>query len=154
MTVPQTYASSIKPDQNATVSFREISDKAFSAKVVRTAGALDPAARTLLTELQVANTDLKLFPGMYAEIKFAFPQDGRTLVVPGNAVMVQSDGPKVLTVDGKQTIRTRPVKLGRDLGDKVEILSGLDPAEPLVANPSDSLRDGVEVKVQAQPSKA
>jgi RND family efflux transporter MFP subunit len=154
VTVPQTYASSIKPNQTATVSFREISDKAFSAKVVRTAGALDPAARTLLTELQVANSDGKLLPGMYAEIKFAFPQDGRTLVVPGNAVMVQSDGPKVLTVDGKQTIRTRPVKLGRDLGDKVEILSGLDPAEPLVANPSDSLRDGVEVKVQAQPSKS
>ena len=154
VTVPQTYASSIKPDQNATVSFREISDKAFSAKVVRTAGALDPAARTLLTELQVANTDRKLFPGMYAEIKFAFPQDGRTLLVPGNAVMVQSDGPKVLTVDAKQTIRTRLVKLGRDLGDKVEILSGLDPAEPLVANPSDSLREGVVVKVQAQHSKS
>ena len=154
VTVPQTYASSIKPDQNATVSFREISDKAFSAKIVRTAGALDPAARTLLTELQVANTDRKLFPGMYAEVKFAFPQDGRTLLVPGNAVMVQSDGPKVLTVDEKQTIRTRPVKLGRDLGDKVEILSGLDPAEPLVANPSDSLSEGVEVKVQAQPSKS
>lgn len=154
VTVPQTYASSIKPDQNATVSFREISDKAFSAKVVRTAGALDPAARTLLTELQVANTDRKLFPGMYAEIKFAFPQDGRTLLVPGNTIIVQSDGPKVLTVDAKQTIRTRPVKLGRDLGDKVEILSGLDPAEPLVANPSDSLGEGVEVKVQAQPSKS
>ena len=154
VTVPQTYASSIKPDQNATVSFREISDKAFSAKVVRTAGALDPAARTLLTELQVANTDRKLFPGMYAEIRFAFPQDGRTLLVPGNTIIVQSDGPKVLTVDAKQTIRTRPVKLGRDLGDKVEILSGLDPAEPLVANPSDSLREGVEVKVQAQPSKS
>ena len=154
VTVPQTYASSIKPDQNATVSFREISDKAFSAKVVRTAGALDPAARTLLTELKVANTDRKLFPGMYAEIKFAFPQDGRTLLVPGNTIIVQSDGPKVLTVDAKQTIRTRPVKLGRDLGDKVEILSGLDPAEPLVANPSDSLSEGVEVKVQAQPSKS
>jgi RND family efflux transporter MFP subunit len=154
VTVPQTYASSIKPDQNATVSFREISDKAFSAKVVRTAGALDPAARTLLTELQVANTDRKLFPGMYAEIRFAFPQDGRTLLVPGNTIIVQSDGPKVLTVDAKQTIRTRPVKLGRDLGDKVEILSGLDPAEPLVANPSDSLREGIEVKVQAQLSKS
>jgi RND family efflux transporter MFP subunit len=136
------------------VNFREISDQVFSAKVVRTAGALDPAARTLLTELQVANTDGRLFPGMYVEVKFAFPQDGRTLLVPGNAVMVQSDGPKVLTVDAKQTIRTRPVKLGRDLGDKVEILSGLDPAEALVANPSDSLREGLKVKVQGQPPKS
>jgi RND family efflux transporter MFP subunit len=153
VTVPQTNARSIVPGQNAVVSFREIPEKKFDAKVVRTAGALDPASRTLLTELQVANTDGQLFPGMYAEIKFAFPQDRRTLLVPGNAVMVQSDGPKVLTVDAKHTIRVRSVKLGHDLGDKVEILSGLDPAEPLVANPSGSLRDGAEVKVQPQPTQ-
>jgi RND family efflux transporter MFP subunit len=154
VTVPQTNARSVSPGQSATVSLREIPEKTFDAKVVRTAGALDPASRTLLTELQVANGDGQLFPGMYAEIKFAFPQDVRTLLVPGNAVMIQSDGPKIMTVDAKQTIRTRPVKLGRDLGDKVEILSGLNPAEPLVANPSGSLHDGAEVKVQAQPSKS
>jgi len=154
VTVPQTNARSVASGQSASVSFREIPEKTFDAKVVRTAGALDPASRTLLTELQVANTDGQLFPGMYAEIKFAFPQDARTLLVPGNAVMVQSDGPKVLTVDAKQTIRIRSVKLGRDLGDKVEILSGLNPAEPLVANASGSLHEGVEVKVQAQPSKS
>jgi RND family efflux transporter MFP subunit len=153
VTVPQTNARSIVSGQSAAVSFREIPEKKFDAKIVRTAGALDPASRTLLTELQVANTDGQLFPGMYAEIKFAFPQDGRTLLVPGNAVMVQSDGPKVLTVDAKQTIRTRAVKLGHDLGDKVEILSGLNPTEPLVANPSGSLREGAEVKVQPQPTE-
>src|SRR6266513_4521335 len=153
VTVPQTNARSIVPGQSAAVSFREIPDKSFDAKVVRTAGALDPASRTLLTELQVANSDGQLFPGMYAEVKFAFPQDARTLLVPGNAVTVQSGGPKVLVVDAKQTIRARSVKLGRDLGDKVEILSGLNPAEPLVANPSGSLREGEEVKAQPQPAQ-
>jgi len=151
VTVPQTNARSIAPGQEAAVTFREIPDKTFKAKVVRTAGALDPASRTLLTELQVPNTNSELFPGMYAEIKFALPHDGRTLLIPGNALTVQSDGPKVLTVDAKQTIRTRAVKLGRDLGDKVEIVSGLNPAEPLVANPTGSLHDGVEVKAQPQP---
>jgi RND family efflux transporter MFP subunit len=153
VTVPQTNARSVAPGQSAAVSFREIPEKTFDAKVVRTAGALDPASRTLLTELQVANSDGQLFPGMYAEVKFAFPQDGRTLLVPGNAVTVQSDGPKVLIVDAKQTLRARSVKLGRDLGDKVEILSGLNPAEPLVANPSGSLREGEEVKAQPQPAQ-
>jgi multidrug efflux pump subunit AcrA (membrane-fusion protein) len=86
-------------------------------------------------------------------VKFALPQDGRTLLIPGNAVMIRSDGPKVLVVDAKQTIRARAVKLGRDLGDKVEILSGLNPTEPLVANPNDALHDGAEVKVQAQPTQ-
>ena len=153
VTVPQTQSRSIVPEQNATVSVREIPDKTFNAKVVRTAGALDPASRTLLTELQVPNADRQLFPGMYAEVKFALAHDDRTLVVPGNAVMIRSDGPKVLVVDAKQTIRARTVKLGRDLGDKVEIASGLDPSESIVANPTDSLHDGVEVKVQAQASK-
>jgi RND family efflux transporter MFP subunit len=153
VTVPQTNARSVAPGQSAAVSFREIPEKTFDAKIVRTAGALDPASRTLLTELQVGNADGQLFPGMYAEVKFAFPQDARTLLVPGNAVTVQSDGPKVLIVDAKQTIRTRSVKLGRDLGDKVEILSGLNPAEPLVANPSGSLREGEEVKAQPQPTQ-
>jgi len=150
VSVPQTQSRAIMPGQTATVLVREIPDKTFNAKVVRTAGAIDPASRTLLTELQLPNADGQLFPGMYAEVKFALPQDARTLLVPGNAVMVRSDGPKVLVVDPKQAVRSRAVKLGRDLGDKVEILSGIDPAEPLVANPTDTLRDGVEVKVQPQ----
>jgi RND family efflux transporter MFP subunit len=131
---------------------REIPNRTFDARVVRTARAIDPASRTLRTELQIPNADGELLPGMYAEVKFALPQDGHTLIVPGNAVMIRSDGPKVLVVDAKNTIRSRPVKLGRDLGEKVEIVSGLNPNESLVANPTDALREGIEVK--AQSSKA
>jgi membrane fusion protein, multidrug efflux system len=154
VTVPQTQAKSIMPGQNATVSVREIPDKSFNAKVVRTAGAIDPASRTLLVELQLPNADGELFPGMYAEVKFTLASDPRTLLVPGNALMIRSDGPQILVVDAKQTIRARAVKLGRDLGDKVEILSGLDRSEMLAANPNDALRDGTEVKVQPQPTTA
>jgi membrane fusion protein, multidrug efflux system len=153
VTVPQSYARSIASGQNAAVSFREIPDQIFPAKVVRTTGALDPASRTLLTELQVPNTDGQLLPGMFAEIRFALPQDGRTLLIPGNAVTIRADGPKVMTVDSQHAIRFRPVKLGRDLGDKVEILAGLEADDSLIANPSDALREGVEVKVQAPLSK-
>jgi RND family efflux transporter MFP subunit len=150
VTVPQTQSRSIAPGQAATVLVREIPDKSFKAKVVRTSGAIDPASRTLLTELQLPNEDGQLLPGMYAEVKFALPQDSRTLLVPGNAVMIRSDGPKVLVVDAKQTIRSRAVKLGRDLGDKVEVVSGITPDESLVANPTDALRDGAQVKAQLQ----
>jgi multidrug efflux pump subunit AcrA (membrane-fusion protein) len=58
-----------------------------------------------------------------------------------------------LVVDVKQTIRARTVKLGRDLGDKVEIASGLNPSESIVANPTDALHHGAEVKVQPQPTQ-
>src|SRR5262245_18202831 len=147
--VPQTQSRLITPGQSAAVSLREIPNKTFDAKVVRTARAIDPASRTLRTELLIPNADGELFPGMYAEFKFTLPQDQHTLIVPGNAVMIRSDGPKVLVVDAKNTIRNRPVKLGRDLGEKVEIISGLNPNESLVANPTDALREGTEVKAQS-----
>jgi RND family efflux transporter MFP subunit len=150
--VPQTHSRLITPGQSAAVLVREIANKTFNAKVVRTARAIDPASRTLRTELQIPNADGELFPGMYAEVKFTLQQDPHTLIIPGNAVSVRSDGPKILVVDAANTIRTRAVKLGRDLGDKVEILSGLAPNEQLVANPNDALRDGAEVKVQTQPT--
>jgi membrane fusion protein, multidrug efflux system len=153
VTVPQTQTRSIAPGQTAPVSVREVPDRIFNAKVVRTAGALDPASRTLLTELQLPNDDGQLFPGMYAEVKFNLAQDDRTLLVPGSAVMIQSDGPKVLLVDAKQTIRLRPIKLGRDLGEKIEVISGLESADAVVANPTDSLRDGTEVKVQSETTQ-
>jgi RND family efflux transporter MFP subunit len=152
VSVPQTYARSISPGQTATVSFTEITEKTFPATVVHTTGAIDPASRTLLTDLQVPNADGQLLPGTYAEIRFALPQDGRTLVIPGNAVMIRADGAKVITVDTQHAIRYRPVKLGHDLGDRVEILSGLDTGDLLIANPNDALREGVEVKVQTPPS--
>jgi membrane fusion protein, multidrug efflux system len=152
--VPQTQSRLITLGQSAAVSLREIPNRTFNAKVVRTARAIDPASRTLRTELQVPNADGELFPGMYADVKFTLSQDPHTLIVPGNAVMIRSDGPKVLVVDAKNTIRSRAVKLGRDLGEKVEVASGLNPSESLVANPTDALRDGTEVKVQTQSTTA
>jgi RND family efflux transporter MFP subunit len=154
VSVPQTYARSIGNGQAAAVSFTEIPDKTFSATVARTSGAIDPASRTLLTELHVPNGDGQLLPGMYAEIRFTLPQDGHTLTVPGNAVMIRSDGAKVITVDAQHVIRYRSVKLGHDLGEKIEIVSGLNANDALVANPNDALREGVEVQVQtAAPEK-
>ena len=154
VTVPQTQARSIISGQNATVVIKEIPDRTFNAKVVRTAGAIDPASRTLLTELQLPNEEGQLLPGMYAQVQFALTPDDRTLLVPGNAVMIRSEGPKVLLVDAKQTIHSQSVKLGRDFGDKIEVLSGLTPDDSLVANPTDALRDGTDVTVQRQTQTA
>jgi len=154
VTVPETNARNIGLGQDASVAFRQIPEKTFTAKVVRTSGAIDPASRTLLTELQLPNPDGKLLPGMYAEIRFALPQEERTLLLPGNVVMIRSDGAKVLIVDAKDAIRARAVKLGHDLGDKVEIVEGVDAKDAVVSNPTDALREGVEVKIQPQRTEA
>jgi RND family efflux transporter MFP subunit len=153
LTVPQSYAGSIANGRSAAVSFREFPHKIFPAKVVRTSGALDPMSHTLLTELQVPNADGQLRPGMSAEIKFELPEAGGTLLIPGSAVVVRPSGAKVMTVDAQNAIRFRPVKLGRDLGDEVEILSGLDAGDSLVANSGNELHEGLEVKVQRESSQ-
>jgi len=57
-----------------------------------------------------------------------------------------------MIVDAQHAIRFHPVKLGRDLGEKIEIVSGLDGGDSLVANPSDALREGLEVKVRTPPA--
>jgi multidrug efflux pump subunit AcrA (membrane-fusion protein) len=117
---------------------------------VRT-GALDPVSQTLLTEMQVPNADGQLLPGMQAEIRFELAQNGCPLVIPRSAVIIRAGNPMVMTVDAQKAIRFRAVKLGLDLGDKVEILSGLDAGDSLVANPSDALSEGLEVKPQREP---
>jgi RND family efflux transporter MFP subunit len=130
-----------------------VSGKIFPAKVVRTSGTLDPVSHTRLTELQLPNADSQLLPGLSAEIKFELPMAARRLLIPSSAVLARPDGSKVMTVDAENTIRSRPVKLGRQVGNKVEILSGLDAGDSLIANPSDELHEGLEVKVQTEFSK-
>jgi RND family efflux transporter MFP subunit len=153
LNVPESYAGWIASGRSAAVSFREIAGKIFPAKVVRTNGTLDPVSHTLLTELQLPNADSQLLPGMSAEIKFELPMAARRLLIPSSAVLTRPDGSKVMTVDAENTVRFRPVKLGRHVGNKVEILSGLAAGDSLIANPSDELHEGLEVKVQTEFSK-
>jgi RND family efflux transporter MFP subunit len=152
LSVPESYASLIANGRSAAVSFREIAGKIFPAKIAHISGALDPVSHMLLTELQAPNADGQLRPGMSAEIKFELPMAARRLLIPSSAVLARPDGSTVMSVDAENTIRFRRVKLGRHVGNKVEILSGLDAGDSLVANPSDELREGLEVKVQTEVS--
>lgn len=152
LSVPESYASLMASGRSAAVSFREIAGKIFPAKIVHISGALDPVSHMLLTELQVPNADGQLRPGMSAEIKFELPMAARRLLIPSSAVLARPEGSTVMSVDAENTTRFRRVKLGRHVGNKVEILSGLDAGDSLVANPSDELREGLEVKVQTEVS--
>src|SRR5206468_3692505 len=97
--VPQTFVTFVQPGQTAKVFVRDVPQRLFTGKVVRTAGALDPASRTLLTEVDVANPDRVLFPGMYAEVTFDMVRTEPPLLVPGSALIVRADGQYVAVVD-------------------------------------------------------
>ena len=146
--VPQSAAPAVRVGQPADVLVQELGSEAFRGRVTRTAQALDPATRTLLTEVQVANPGRRLLPGMFAQVRLTTQGGGVAppLLVPANTLLFGADGPQVAVVDGGRVRITR-VTLGRDYGTEVEVTSGLAPGATLVVNPSDDVTDGAAVKV-------
>lgn len=147
ISVPQTYAGIIKPGQVARVSVRELPDKTFQGKVVRTTSALDPGSRTLLTEVQMPNPDYQLLPGMYATVDFGVQSTDPPVRIPATALIIDTDGPRVAVVTSDQKVRYQKVVIGRDYGNEVDILSGLEPGATVVTNVPDGLADGAQVRI-------
>lgn len=143
--VPQSYFRSIHTDLPADVLVTEFPAETFGGKVVRASGAIDSATRTLRTEVELPNRDGRLLAGMFGQVKFRLPAGNAALFLPSNAVIVRADGTLVAKVDAANTIRLAPVRLGRDFGTQVEVLTGLQAGDRIVANPSDSLAEGLVV---------
>jgi RND family efflux transporter MFP subunit len=148
VSVPQTNAPSIRAGLPAYIELREYPGQKFSGKVVRTADSIDPATRTLLTEIDVPNPDGRLLPGSYAEVHFAVPVQITRLSIPVNAVLFRPEGPRVAVVGSDHKVHLKAISIGRDYGTKVEILGGLDPNDQIVVNPADSLEDGQQVNIK------
>ena len=150
--VPQSHARMIKMDMPVNVVLKEF-PQPFTGKVLRTAGALDPQSKTLLTEINVPNENSELTAGMFVQAKFALNQTEPNILLPANTLMVRQDGPQVAAV-ANNTVQLRKVKLGRDLGTQIEILAGVDEKDMIVTNPTDAMRDGVSVNMKvAEPEK-
>jgi RND family efflux transporter MFP subunit len=146
LNVPQQYAAAIRGGQQASLTMPDLPGRKFSGQVTRTANALDPSSRTLLVEIAVPNPNNLLLPGMYAQVDLAIPRQDPPLVIPGDTLVVRSDGPQVAVVNPDGVVRFTRIQLGRDFGDRLEVLSGLREGQQLAVNPSDSIREGVRVK--------
>jgi multidrug efflux pump subunit AcrA (membrane-fusion protein) len=123
----------------------------IDAKLVRNASSIDPASRTLLTEVDVNNPNGRLLPGAYVSVHLKLPQVVRTVVIPSNTLLFRSEGLRVGVVRaGVQgsVAQLRAIRMGRDFGETVEIVSGLQPSENVILNPADSLIDGTPVHVK------
>lgn len=147
--VPQSNAPSIKRGMSAYIELQEFPGQKFTGKVVRTADAIDPATRTLLTEIDVPNKDGRLLPGAYAQVSFAVPLQGTRITVPVNTLLFRAEGPRVAVVGPDQKVHLTPVMIGRDFGSQLEILQGLSPTDQIVVSPADSLEDGQRVTVKS-----
>ncbi|QSR84150.1 efflux RND transporter periplasmic adaptor subunit [Methylacidimicrobium sp. B4] len=152
--VPQNYVPQIQLGTWADVTASELPGVIYHGLVVRTAQAVDPLSRTLLTEVDVGNPDGKIVVNMYVDVIFHLPTASTLLLVPVNAVVYRSDGTFLITVDKHSRVHYRKVELGHDLGNQMEIASGLRPDEKVILNPPESLEEGEEVLVASDLSKS
>jgi RND family efflux transporter MFP subunit len=145
--VPEPYAVATRAGLNAELHFAEHPGDSYAAKTIRTSNALDPSARTLQVELELDNKEGQFFPGAYTEIHFKLPSDKKTLRLPSNTVLFRDSGLQVATVDSSHKIKLKNISQGRDFGKTIEVLNGLDPNDDVVVNPSDSIEDGMQVRI-------
>jgi RND family efflux transporter MFP subunit len=142
--LPQSESENVHVGQHATLTIAEKPGK-FDGMVTRTSNALDPATRTLLTEVQVPNSAGQLMPGMFAQVDLSVPRKNPPLVIPGDTLVMRSDGPQVAVIGPDDTVHFTRIQLGRDFGDRLEVLGGLEEGQRLAVNPSDAISEGVKV---------
>jgi RND family efflux transporter MFP subunit len=145
--VPQSYSHDAKPGMRVDLTLPEIPQRRFNGTLVRTAGAMDPATRTLTVEVDVSNTARLLFPGAYAEVHFKIQAATETLVIPSTSLIFRGNGLRVPIVENGNRIALKTVTVGRDFGNTIEIVAGLPADASVVANPPDSLVEGEPVRV-------
>jgi membrane fusion protein, multidrug efflux system len=144
--VPQAFLGDLKPGVKATLHLPG-KQETFEAELSSTSNALEENSRTALIELQADNPDGKLWPGAFTEVQFRIPSDPATLRIPSTALIFGKNGMRVAAVDANDKVVLKPVRLGRDLGNSVEIQSGLSLTDRLIDNPPESMEAGAMVRI-------
>lgn len=145
VSVPQVSVNAVRVGQAAALTVSHLPGRTFRGTVARTANALDPASRTMLVEVDVPNADGALFPGTYAEVDLSGSRPNPPLVVPATAILFRTDGAQVAVVQPDQTVHLKKITVGRDYGDRVEILQGVSEGIMIVAAPGDAAREGAKI---------
>ena len=145
--VPQSYSQSIRVGLKACLSLTELAQRTFCGQVVRTANSIDPDTRTLLTEVDVPNPSGTLLPGSYAEVHFDVRVIGQRVSLPVNALLFRPDGTMAAVVGPDSQINLKKLTIGRDFGNSLEVLQGIDATDQVVINPPDALEQGEHVNI-------
>jgi len=145
VTVPQAYAGSVQRGVPVRVTVRGRLMQPVMGNVTRIASGVDPASRTLLTEVDIPNASNELLPGMFVYVTFVIRPSGTHWRVPATAVVIDAQGSRVATVAADGRLHFQPVVLGRDFGDSIDIQAGLHGGETIVKQPTVSLQEGHRV---------
>jgi RND family efflux transporter MFP subunit len=146
--VPELDAPAARIGARATVTADEYPGEKFHGTLVRTSNAIDLASRTLNVEVDINNTQGRLLPGAYVFVHLALPGDTNLVIIPANTLLFRREGLQVGVVRQNRA-ELVSVRIGRDYGDSVQIVSGLKPTDAVIVNPSDSLISCTPVETNA-----
>jgi RND family efflux transporter MFP subunit len=153
--VPEVYSRQARPGLMADLTLREFTGRRFTGRLVRTANAIDVASRTLLTEIDVDNAKGELLAGSYCDVHLKLGDHAASAMkLPVNALIFRANGLQVATITGSGRVALKSITVGRDFGDSVEVLSGVDPQDRVVVNPPDSISANQAVRVAAADRSA
>jgi RND family efflux transporter MFP subunit len=144
--VPEAYSRAARSGAPADLTLNEFPGRTFHGTLVRTSNSIDPTSRTLLTEVDVNNPGGELLPGSYVFVHLKLPSQVRAFTIPSNTLLFRSEGLQVAVVRNGQA-ELIPIKIGRDYGATVEVVSGLHVDDQLIVDPADSLVSGTKVQV-------
>jgi RND family efflux transporter MFP subunit len=149
--VPQAYVAQIGAGQKATFELPQYPGQQFDAAVVTMSKALDVTSRSMLVELEADNTDGKLFGGAYAKVHFQLPTDPNVVRVPATALASTNQSAQLAVLDSDNKVIFKHIKIGRDFGDSVEVISGLGPQDRVIDSPPETLQAGDTVQPATSP---
>jgi RND family efflux transporter MFP subunit len=147
--VPQSFSAGLVPGIKATFEMPQYPGVQFDATLSHISKSMSAASHTMQVELQADNTDGKFFAGSYCNVHFEIPTDGNLVKIPSTALVTGNQGIQVATLDGNDKVVLKNVRLGRDLGDSVEVIAGLSPSDRIIDNPPETLTAGDTVRVAA-----
>jgi len=146
--VPQMHSRSASPGVAAQLTLAEYPGRRFVGKIARNSESIDPAMRTLLTEVDVDNSTGELLPGAFAQVHFTLAAKAPSLLLPVNSLLFRAEGLQVGVVREGGKVELIPIAIGRDYGTEVELVSSaLTENDNVIVNPPDSLATGTAVRM-------
>lgn len=139
----------VKKNDTVTLTADALPGKTFTGRIARIYPTIDAATHTFTAEVNVANRDRLLRPGMYARVTVNFGSN-HSIVVPDDCVVKQqgSGVRSVFVLQADNTVKEIVVTLGRHFGTEYEILSGISEGDNVVVKGQASLKNGSKVNVQ------
>jgi RND family efflux transporter MFP subunit len=149
--VPQGDVPSVPSGTKAMISVPERPGKTYWGTVEASAQAVSASTGTTLMQIIVDNRTGELMPGDYASVRLQTAGASEVLGLPASSLIFNAHGLAVATVGADQRVRLKPVSIRRDLGNVVQIASGVLPGDRVIENPPDGIDDGAVVRLADAP---